>query len=112
MSPPDPSDDPSALTEVCRQDAIYNPRPTPWTWFTLTKRVGNITAECWTYFQVIDDMIDDSKLHLKWAGKPNLACCNLCGQVSSYFSCVAKTDKYKMTLKVGCTSDVAWNLFW
>jgi len=97
VSPPETSDDPSAPTEVCREDAIDSPHPTASTWFTLTKRDGNITAECWSYFQVINNVIDDSKLHSEWLGTPDLAGCNLCGKVSSYSSRVGKTDKYKMT---------------
>ncbi|MGK3738604.1 MAG: hypothetical protein ACI90V_005451 [Bacillariaceae sp.] len=100
VSPLDPSNDPSAptdATEICPEDAVGNPHPVASTWFNLVKRGGGSTAACWSYFHVIEEVIDDSKLESKLRGIPHLACCNLCGKVSSYSSLISKSKKYKQT---------------
>ena len=76
----------TASLTVNREDAINTPHPTASTWFDLVKRAGRVSAECWNFFHVVNNVLDKSKLDDKLISKPHLACCNLCGKVFSYSS--------------------------
>lgn len=44
---------------IDREDAIKTPHPTASTWFNRVPKAGRVSAECWSYFHVIEPVIDE-----------------------------------------------------